>query len=75
MEDGLVRGEEEASEGVTYVLILVVVEDGLVLMISTSKGLTHAKKIAKKRFQMYGYKGRAIVIHPFSVSNSKPIAI
>ena len=36
------------------------------LMISTSKGLTHAKKIAKKRFQMYGYKGRVINIHPFS---------
>ena len=45
------------------------------LMISTSKGLNHARKIAKKRFQMYGYKGRIIVIHPFSVSNSKPIAI
>ena len=45
------------------------------LMISTSKGLTHAKKIAKKRFQMYGYKGRLINIYPFSVSNSKPIAI
>ena len=45
------------------------------LMISTSKGLTHAKKIAKKRFKMYGYKGRLINIYPFSVSNSKPIAI
>ena len=33
VEDGLVRGEEEASEGVTYVLILVVVEDGLVPML------------------------------------------
>ena len=45
------------------------------LMISTSMGLNHAKKIAKKRFQMYGYKGRLINIYPFSVSNSKPIAI
>lgn len=45
------------------------------LMISTSKGFTHAKNIAKKRFQMYGYKGRVLNIHPFSVSNSKPIAI
>ena len=45
------------------------------LMISTSKGINHAKKIAKQRFQMYGYKGRVINIHPFSVSNSKPIAI
>ena len=45
------------------------------LMISTSMGLNHAKKIAKQRFQMYGYKGRLINIHPFSVSNSKPIAI
>ena len=45
------------------------------LMISTSKGLTHAKKIAKKRFQMYGYKGRAVSIYPFSVSIGKAIAI
>ena len=45
------------------------------LIISTSKGLNHARKIAKKRFQMYGYKGRAIVIHPFSVSIGKAIAI
>ena len=45
------------------------------LMLSTSKGLTHARKIAKKRFQMYGYKGRVIVIHPFSVSIGKAIAI
>ena len=45
------------------------------LMISTSKGFNHAKNIAKKRFQMYGYKGKLINIYPFSVSNSKPIAI
>lgn len=45
------------------------------LMISTSKGLTHAKKIAKKRFQMYGYKGRVVSIYPFSVSSGKAIAI
>ena len=45
------------------------------LMISTSKGLTHAKKIAKKRLQMYGYKGRVVSIYPFSVSISKAIAI
>ena len=45
------------------------------LMISTSKGLTHARKIAKSRFKLYGYKGRAIVIHPFSVSIGKAIAI
>lgn len=44
------------------------------LMISTSKGLTHAKKIAKKRFQMYGYKGRVVSIYPFSVSIGKAIA-
>lgn len=43
------------------------------LMISTSKGLTHAKNIAKKRFQMYGYKGRVITIYPFSVSIGKAI--
>ena len=45
------------------------------LMISTSKGFNHARKLAKKRFKMYGYKGRLINIYPFSVSNSKPIAI
>ena len=43
------------------------------LMISTSKGLTHAKKIAKKRFQMYGYKGRVVSIYPFSVSIGKAV--
>lgn len=43
------------------------------LMISTSKGITHAKKIAKKRFQMYGYKGRVVSIYPFSVSIGKAI--
>lgn len=43
------------------------------LMISTSKGLTHAKNIAKKCFQMYGYKGRVITIYPFSVSIGKAI--
>ena len=45
------------------------------LMISTSMGLNHAKKLAKKRFQMYGYKGRLVNIHPFSTEISKPIAI
>ena len=45
------------------------------LMISTSKGLNHAKKLAKKRFQMYGYKGRLVNIHPFSTTISKAIAI
>ena len=43
------------------------------LMISTSKGINHAKKIAKKRFQMYGYKVRVINIHPFSTTISKAI--
>ena len=45
------------------------------LMISTSKGIKHAKKIAKKRFQMYGYQGRVVSIYPFSVSIGKAIAI
>ena len=45
------------------------------LMISTSKGINHAKKIAKKRCQMYGYKGRVVSIYPFSVSIGKAIAI
>ena len=39
------------------------------LMISTSKGLTHAKKIANSRFKAYGYKGRIVNIHPFSVKS------
>ena len=38
------------------------------LMISTSKGLNHAKQIAKSRFKIYGYKGRIVNIHPFSVN-------
>ena len=37
------------------------------LMISTSMGLNHAKRIAKSRFKTYGYKGRIVNIHPFSV--------
>lgn len=45
------------------------------LMISTSMGLTHARKLAEKRFQMYGYKGKLISIYPFSVTNNKPIGI
>ena len=45
------------------------------LMISTSKGFTHAKNIAKQRFKMYGYKGRVVSIYPFSVSIGKAIAI
>ena len=43
------------------------------LMISTSKGFNHAKNIAKKRFQMYGYKGRVVSIYPFSVSIGKAV--
>ena len=38
------------------------------LMISTSKGLNHAKQIAKSRFKIYGYKGRIVNIHPFNVN-------
>ena len=34
------------------------------LMISTSMGLNHAKKIAKFRFKTYGYKGKIVNIHP-----------
>lgn len=45
------------------------------LMISTSKGFNHAKNIAKKRFQMYGYKGRVVSIYPFSISIGKAIVI
>ena len=43
------------------------------LMISTSKGFNPAKKIAKKRFQMYGYKGKVVSIYPFSVSIGKAV--
>ena len=43
------------------------------LMISTSKGFIHAKNIAKKRFKMYGYKGRVINIHPFSTTIGKAV--
>lgn len=40
------------------------------LMISTSKGLSHAKRIAKSRFETYGYKGRIVNIHPFNVKTA-----
>ena len=43
------------------------------IMISTSKGFTHAKNIAKQRFKMYGYKGRVINIHPFSTTIGKAV--
>ena len=49
--------------------------DGSYLMISTSKGINHAKKIAKSRFKSYGYKGRIVNIHPFSATIGKAIAI
>lgn len=45
------------------------------LMISTSKGFNHAKKLAKSRFKTYGYKGILVNIHPFSTMISKAIAI
>ena len=38
------------------------------LMISTSKGLNHAKQIAKSRFKTYGYRGIRVNIHPVSVN-------
>jgi hypothetical protein len=40
------------------------------LMISTSMGLNHAKKIAKSRFKTYGYKGEIVNIHPFNVKSA-----
>lgn len=49
--------------------------DGSYLMISTSKDINHAKKIAKSRFKSYGYKGKVVNIHPFSASIGKAIAI
>ena len=45
------------------------------LMISTSMGINHARKLAKKRFQMYGYKGRVLNIHPFSTTIGTAITI
>lgn len=42
--------------------------DGSYLMISTSKDINHAKKIAKSRFKSYGYKGRVVNIHPFNTT-------
>ena len=45
------------------------------LMVSTSKDINHAKKIAKSRFKTYGYKGKVVNIHPFSTSIGKAIAI
>ena len=40
------------------------------LMISNSKGLSHAKRIAKSRFKTYSYKGRIVNIHPFNVKTA-----
>lgn len=45
------------------------------LMISTSMGLNHAKKIAKSRFKTYGYKGKVVNIRPFNVNANSAIAI
>ena len=45
------------------------------LMISTSKGFTHARKIAKSRFKLYGYKGRVLNIHPVSTTIVTALAI
>lgn len=47
--------------------------DGSYLMISTSKDINHAKKIAKSRFKSYGYKGRVVNIHPFSTTIGKAV--
>lgn len=49
--------------------------DGSYLMVSTSKDINHAKKIAQSRFKTYGYKGRVVNIHPFSTTIGKAIAI
>ena len=49
--------------------------DGSYLMVSTSKDINHAKKIAKSRFKSYDYKGKPISIYPFSASIGKAIAI
>ena len=49
--------------------------DGSYLMVSTSKDINHAKKIAKSRFKSYGYKGKVVNIHSFSDSIGKAIAI
>lgn len=49
--------------------------DGSYLMVSTSKDINHAKKIAKSRFKSYGYKGKVVNIHPFSASIGRAIAI
>lgn len=40
------------------------------LMISTSMGLNHAKKLAKSRFKTYGYKGKIVNIQPFNVKSA-----
>lgn len=38
------------------------------MMISTSKSLTDAKRIAKRKFNEYGYKGRPVHVSPFAVT-------
>lgn len=37
------------------------------MLISTSKDLTVAKNIAKRKFKEYGYKGKPVHVVPFAV--------
>lgn len=38
------------------------------MLISTSKSLTIARSIAKRKFKEYGYKGRPVHVSPFVVA-------
>lgn len=38
------------------------------MLISTSKGLNYAKKLAQRKFKEYGYIGKACVIKPFNIA-------
>lgn len=36
------------------------------MLVSTSKGYAYAKRIAKRKFKEYGYKGKVIHVVPLS---------
>lgn len=38
------------------------------MMISTSKGLNYAKRLAKMKFKEYGYVGKVCSVKPFSIA-------
>lgn len=38
------------------------------MLISTSRSLSDARSIAKRKFKEYGYKGKPVHVNPFAVA-------